>query len=237
MPRRAHISFEQKDSLFPHQVYLRKIVSSAVWVLDKSFLEEYFDFIVYFTDTERLKREFVTWKDKRKKLLFDKTKVEALEEMLQGLYDTFLSVKDEDMGKFRGLVFEKVMEIHFLEKYSARYTHANKFGTGCQILIDGYVIKRPSGEPPSTVDIAGYNPNECEFYELKVAPDNFDNCVIEFLRHLYNKSVRNEISKMICVGCMILRPKVALEIHLEEQEICYDELKLFGKREVIHILS
>jgi hypothetical protein len=192
--------------------------------------------LLNFTTKIDFDKKFKQWKINSvsfKRLYGDK----EIDNFLQLLYDAYIIVKPEHLDKFRGLVFEMLMEAYYKNIYNK--PKVDKFCCGCKVIINGNDVLYECGEDEannrSTVDIAGYNTEDSKFYELKVGPAGFEENTINYLNNLHTEAITHKISKSIVVGCMTLKPKSALKIKLKS--INHEALELNGIREIKNLLK
>lgn len=120
------------------------------------------------------------------------------------------------------------------------------FDYGCKVIINGVEIEYidVSGDfnkDRKTIDIAGYNLINSEFYELKVRPDSFKDNVIKYLNILKLEALSNKISENIKVGCVSLESRVSLKKQLKiikrKYDVEYEGLEIIGKDEIRELIS
>lgn len=202
-------------------------------------------FILNFCDQSEYMRKFSLWMENIKGLyrtnkIIDMGELEGLIDSLKRAYDN--SRNDQEISDLRG----RILEVIYQDKLSPIYSKRNSvFDYGCEVIINGLKIiyideSGDSSRNRTTIDIAGYNIMNSEFYELKVRPNNFKDNVLVYLNTLKQEAVENEISKSIKVGCVSMESKVSLKKQLEiikrKYNVEYDGLELIGRDEIKQIL-
>lgn len=233
-----NIEFEVKDFLESDMKYFdRKARKIAYTVYDNPQLIGLLkEFLLSFIDNIDFDKRYKRWKKELPDfhLLYGQG---VLEEFLQQLYDSYIVVKPYHLDKFRGLVFEYVMELHYKNLYNK---DEDKFSCGCKVIINGndvvYKCEEDESKSRKTIDIVGYNKSDSKFYELKVGPDGFDSHVIKYLNILNTEVRNNKVSDNITVGCITLKSKGSLKIKLKSNKVEFSELELNGFDEVEKML-
>lgn len=146
------------------------------------------------------------------------------------------------MSKIGNLIF-KIACLKLNEYHESRL-RKSIFEKGCEVLIRGREIHYIDEDPDrskKTVDIAGYNADTSEFYEIKVGPNNFTDNIIKYLNILNLKACDENISKKITVGCMTMDTKANLKQNLNKVRILdkvdYTGLKIMSRDEVKQIIN
>ena len=238
MSKGCNIQFERKDFLDEEMKYFNKKARGiALMVYEKpEFLDILKDFLLTFINKINFNREYKKWKNELPEfdLIYGK---EDLDEFLKKLYDAYTIVKSGHLDKFRGLIFEYLIEYYYCNIYNNK--SKDKFSCGCKVIVDGkdiiYNCEEDEDKSRKTVDIAGYNEKDSKFYELKVGPEGFDEHVINYLNILNNEVCSKKISDNIIVGCMTLKPRKSLEIKLRSNKVDFSRLQLNGIKELKEI--
>lgn len=201
------------------------------------------DFVLKFTSRHEYDRTFSQWSKgikKSNKVI----KPEDLDTLIISLKDAYdKSRDDKEISDLRGRILETI----YRDKLSPIYSRRNSiFGYGCMVIIDGVKIQYidKSGDfnrNVTTIDIAGYNHENSEFYELKVRPKNFRDYSIKYLNKLKKEALANRISDIIKVGCVSLESKTSMRNQLEivkrKYNVDYEGLEIMGKDEVRKLIE
>lgn len=239
MTNTCAIKFERMDFLPSDMNYFQRKAWKIASLIkfDPKLLEVLSDFLLIFIDKQDFSKRFKKWKGKLELISCSYNK-ETLENLIDELEDSFNKIKDNKshLDKFRGLIFEYIIENYYKEKY-----REFEFSSGCKVVVNGnpikYICKDDETKNRNTVDVAGYSKQKSEFYEAKVGPNGFDNHVIKYLNLLNNTLMMNEVSDTIVVGCMTLEKKAKLNIKLRSLEENYTNLSVFGVKEILDILK
>lgn len=174
-------------------------------------------FVLRFTNKDEYDRFFSEWlrNIKKSNKLVDPKELDVLIDSLKVAYEN--SRNDREISHLRGRILETIYQDKLSPIYSKR---GSIFDYGCKVIINGVEIKYidESGDFDRnriTIDMAGYNFTNSEFYELKVRPDNFQDNVINYLNKLKSEALANKISKNIKVGCVCLESRTSLKKQLE----------------------
>lgn len=146
--------------------------------------------IINFYKLEKYREEFEGWADI---LPYKEKSKDRLVEVLKNLYE---AVNDNNrLGYLRGAVLERITERLIRLKFSEKNCLVE---IDCEIYLDGNIIKT---DLKKTVDVAGCNEKNAEFFEAKVHPNRveFDN--VDFLLYL-NNLLKEEgvVNKIFCVS-------------------------------------
>lgn len=169
---------------------------------------------------------------------------EELDDLINSLKVAYENSRDDgEISDLRG----KILETIYQDKLSPIYSRRDSiFDYGCKVIIDGVEIKYidESGDFAKnrmTIDIAGYNLENSEFYELKVRPDNFQDNVIKYLNKLRSEALTNRISENVKVGCVTLELRTSLESQLKiikrKYDIDYEGLEIIGRSEMRELIE
>ncbi|ERI94198.1 hypothetical protein HMPREF1982_01210 [Clostridiales bacterium oral taxon 876 str. F0540] len=241
MPSLGKVSLERKDW---DNEYKRMIIARARSV--SKFVnrnDELFDILCQFILENKTKDYFNTnfdsWTEEVK--LLNKTlkiaEMEAFINALRAAYEN--SRSDSEISDFRGKLFEVIVEDIYSKKYQSTRTRISIFEKGCEVEINKNKIHYWNEDPnkeKSTVDVAGYNVDNSEFYEVKVGPSNFTHNVIEYLNLLKCVAVEEKISSSIFVGCMTMDTRAYLKQNLTKVKIKdrvdYKGLEIMGREDI-----
>lgn len=201
------------------------------------------DFVLKFTDKNEYNRSFSRWlKDVRKSNRV--VKQEDLEVLINTLKTAYKNSRDDrEISDLRGRILETIYQDGLSPIYSGR---DSIFDYGCKVIINEVEIKYIDGtgnldRNRSTIDIAGYNFINSEFYELKVRPAGFQDNIIIYLNKLKSKAFANGISENITVGCVSLEPKTSLKNQLKiiknKYNVDHEGLKIIGKDEIRELIK
>lgn len=234
----CNIVFEAKDFLEYEMKYFDKKARKIAHIVynNPELLNLLSEFLLTFIDNIDFDSRYKKWKKELPEfhLLYGQ---EVLDNFLDELYSSFKSIKSHHLDKFRGIIFEYLLEIYYKSLYKG---DRNKICFGCIVKINGeniiYNCDEDTSKNRKTVDIAAYNIDDSRFYELKVGPQGFDRHVIAYLNILKHELNKNEISKEIIVGCMTLKSKNALKIRLKADKLNFSELELNGLKEIKNML-
>lgn len=234
------VKFEKKDFLKNEMRYFDKKARRLAHIIYKNpkLIDTLADFLLNFVNKINFEKRYKKWKKGLGDidLLYGK---KATDEFLKLIYDSYkaLELYQQHIDKFRGIVFEYIMELYYKDIYNK---NGDNFGSGCKVTIDGdeiiYICKEDDKKSRQTIDIAGYNKKDSKFYELKVGPEGFSSHVIQYLNILNNNANEKEISEDITVGCMILDSKLKLMIKISSNDEDFSNLELNGIREVKKLL-
>ncbi|EOD01146.1 hypothetical protein [Caldisalinibacter kiritimatiensis] len=229
------VKFQELDYLPIDIRYFDKRARNIASIVneDPKLLKVLSEFLLLFTNKINFKSRFKKWKEELQLIKRPHNK-DNMDKLISELYDSYNVVKDYHIDKFRGLIFEYVMENHYKHMY-------NRFSKGCKVIINGTEIKylcvEDENKNRNTIDIAGYSRTKSEFYELKVGPDGFKDNVIKYLNILNKVACENRISEKTIVGCMTLETKNKLKIKLRMIEEDSSKLELLGRNELMNILK
>ncbi|EHI98163.1 hypothetical protein CDLVIII_1470 [Clostridium sp. DL-VIII] len=229
--------------------YMKKIRSRAYSI--EKFIgnnENTFDLLCQFILANKSKadyeKNFESWVEQVHSV--NKTfKIDNIESFIDSIKNAFEDSEDDDqISDLRGRLFEVILEKLYSEKYKDTRLKRSIFNNGCEIKIRKKEIHYKNlkvNKSKKTVDIAGYNLDNSEFYEAKVGPGNFDGIVIEYLNLLNSILLKEQISKSILVGCMTMEIKARLKQNLMKvkrlENIDYIGLELLGREEIKRIIS
>lgn len=239
MEEEINIEFQHLD-FYPREMqYIRKKINKISDLVNKNprLIEILSDFLLSFLDKTDFNKKFKIFV-KKVKTTEELYGSENLKELLNELENSYKALKVYDIDKFRGLVFEQIMEKHYKKEV---YNKDNdKFGSGCQVILNEkeieYIDESNKENNRKTVDIAGYNPIKSEFYEIKVGPKGFKQNVIRYLNMLNYEVNSSEISDNIITGCVTLKKLSALKLKLKSTKEDFSKLNLSGYEEVKKIL-
>lgn len=230
----CNVKFEIKDFLQHEMKYFEKRAKKIAYMVyeNPKLITLLQEFLLSFIDKNYFEQRFKEWKKKIApvKILYGE---EITDNFLEEMYKTYKSLKPEHIDKFRGLVFEHLMENYYKDSYRNK---GDKFSHGCKVVINGkeitYICEEDKSKSRKTIDIACYNKNQSKFYELKVGPKGFDTHVTQYLNMLNDELCNNEISDNIIVGCMTLKERKSLEMQLKLKGLNFDKLELNGIEEI-----
>lgn len=232
---KCSVAFKVEDYLSEDMTYLKKKATQIAYLvynepnlitLLKEFLLNFINNEIYFEE------HYKEWKKRLSpaKKLYGK---ELVEDFSEKLYNAYKTVKSFHIEKFRGLVFENLMEIYYRNICK---NNASEFSHGCKVIINGndiiYICEEDQECNRKTIDIAVYNKTKSKFYELKVGPTGFDAHVINYLNILNDKACSGQISDSVTVGCMTLKEKEHLALQLKFNRLDFEKLELNGIEEI-----
>lgn len=232
------IEFEVKDFLEHDMRYFEKKAINIACIVynNPKLLNVLKEFLLSFINNIDFDIRYKKWKNQLPELQLLHGQA-VLDDFLNELYSSFKSIKPYHIDKFRGLIFENLLEIHYKNLYSK---DCDRTCFGCMVIINGKDIVYNCKENPTnnrkTVDIVGYNIKNSKFYELKVGPKGFDSHVINYLNILENELDRNKVSENIIVGCMTLELKSTLKMILKSNKVNFNKLELNGFKEIQNML-
>lgn len=145
----------------------------------------------------------------------------------------------ERLSKVRGTILELLMEKIIRPRFEASREFPNRiFAKGCKIIFYG---KELTLSNRVSVDIAGWD-GECgEFYEMKVGPKNFDETVLKLLSYIKTELDKKKVNNI--VGCITMVNKNKLETQIESVrqnygvDIFNNSIKIFGKQELLSLAN
>ncbi|MGL4345112.1 MAG: hypothetical protein ACRCTE_07945 [Cellulosilyticaceae bacterium] len=235
---KGKVEFVKSDTIAIEMRYLNKKIEKITQIVYENIalfpiLKE---FLQVFQSEIEIRHEYTVWEKKVRKV-YSKLEECSMELLLNEFRTTLRVLRPEHIAKFRGLVFEKVMEKHYKGVYSSNNNPTNMFCSGCQILIDGKLIvqKDEIGNHRSSVDLAAQNNKRIECHELKVGPTGFDQLTIAYLEQLYGAMIKVKGDREIEVGAMTLKPRAAL--HIKFNRKTETQITLYGIEEVSKILQ
>lgn len=241
MPSLEKVSLNRLDL---DNSYKRMIIARARSV--SKFVKcnaEMFDILCQFILENKNKanfdKNFNTWADQIR-LLNNTLKLDQIEEFINALkYAYEISRNDIEISDFRGKLFEVIVEDIYSKKYQSSRIRPSIFEKGCEVEIKGqkiHYIDINSDVEKKTVDVAGYNLENSEFYEVKVGPSNFKYNVIMYLNMLKSGAIENKISSSILVGCMTMDTRAYLKQNLTkvkiQDKVSYSELEVMGREDI-----
>ncbi|MBP2032695.1 hypothetical protein J2Z42_001369 [Clostridium algifaecis] len=210
--------------------YTRMIENRARRISKYINSEEIFDilciFLLKFRSKEYFEACFREWLEKTQEYaeIFD---IENIESFCEEISDTYnKSRNDEEINDFRGKLFEVIMK----EKYAPIYCKRDSImECGCKVIIDKTEIIYEDiyhniDCTKKTVDIAGYNSKDAEFYEIKVGPKNFKYNIILYLNKLFDFASEKKITQNLIIGCATMEKRASLIQSLETEKKKYDFL-------------
>lgn len=234
MNEEVDIKFEILDFLREDMKYFDGRAKGIAMIVndDPRLIEVLAKFLLTFIDKIDFNKRYKAWK-KRLTAIGELYSESNLDDLIDKLYDSYDKVRGYHIDKFRGLIFEYIMENHYKNIYV-------DFSKGCKVIINGihikYICEENEKDDRGTIDIAGYSSYESEFYEVKVGPSGFKENVIIYLNMLNDAARKNKISGKITVGCMSLEVKSKLILKLNETNEDYSGLGVFGRDEIKEIL-
>ncbi|BAH07319.1 hypothetical protein [Clostridium kluyveri] len=192
-----------------------------------------------FRNKEYFKSHFEEWLKSTQEYLeiFD---IQGIDDLFDEISDTYDRLRcNDEISDFRGKLFEVIMR----EKYSTIYCKRDSIMEyGCKVIIDKkeIIYEDIYGNPDynkKTVDIAGYNFQNAEFYEIKVGPRNFKYNIILYLNKLFDSASKNKISQNLSIGCITMEKRVSLIQNLEaEKKNCdflnYSNIMIIGREDI-----
>lgn len=238
MSDKCIIEFKVKD-FFPNDMrYLLKNIWNITNIVQKNpeLITVVKEFLFSFIDNNDFSKKFAEWVSKQEKTkeLYEE---KSYENLIEELGKSYKGIKDYHVDKFRGIIFEKIMENHYEDKYGAK---SDKLSYGCQVIINKQEVKYIDLEDYRnnrvSVDIARFSEKSSEFNELKVGPESFKLCNIRYLNILTNAAKNEKISDEIEVGCMTLKSKGKLNLKLRKLKEDISYLKLIGFEQVREML-
>lgn len=228
------IKFEELDFLPEDMNYFNRRARKIAKIVndDPRLVEVLAKFLLTFINKINFNKRYKDW-EKRLIEIEELYSKDNLDVLVSELYNSYNKVCDYHIDKFRGLIFEYIVESHYRNIYTC-------FSKGCRVIINGiqikYICEKDERNNRSTIDIAGYSSCESEFYEVKVGPDGFRENVITYLNMLNDAAHKNKISDKITVGCMTLEVKSKLILKLNSTGKDYSGLDVLGRHEVKEIL-
>ena len=244
MPSLGIVSFNRKDI---DNEYMRKIRSRAKSIeqcIDSN--ADVFDLLCQFILLNKTKdeylRNFEGW-EKQVRLLNETLKISNIDEFLNSVKNAYDESTEAEISDLRGRLFEVILENIYSEKYKDSRLRRCIYESGCQIVIKNKEIMYSNpkeGTSKKTVDIAGYDMRDGEFYEAKVGPGNFDSLVISYLNFLKQEASDKKICDNIIVGCMTMetRPNLMrnlMRVRLEDK-VDFRGLVLIGREDIKNII-
>lgn len=146
-------------------------------------------------------------------------------------------VIQDKLGKIRGVILELLIESFVKPRYEAtRIKPHILFCTGCKVELND---KELITSDRISVDIAGWDGNNGEFYETKVGPQNFDEDVLSLLSLIKNELDKQKINSV--VGCVTMATKDKLiwsigDIKSKVDIKLNDDIKIYGKYELAQLI-
>lgn len=228
--------------------YMQKIISRACSI--ERFIgnnENTFDLLCQFILANKSKADykanFGSWIEQVQSV--NKTfKIDNIESFIDSIKNAFENSEDDnEISDLRGRLFEVILERLYSKKYKDTRLRRSIFNNGCEIEINQQKIHYKDlklNKSKKTVDIAGYNLDNSEFYEAKVGPGYFDGKVMRYLNLLNSIVLKEQISKNIIVGCMTMETTARLKQNLIKvkrlENIEYAGLKILGREEIKEII-
>jgi len=244
MPSLGSVNLVEQDWKKPYnQMITARARSVAQYIDDKNKFDIISQFILNNVYLRDFNANYKDWVDEVNRL--NKTlKMSNIDLLTKSVGNAYKTCRNQDeISDFRGRLFEVILEQRYNNKYQDTRHRRSIFDKGCIVTIDNKKIihvDNESGKAKETVDIAGYNLLESEFYEAKVGPKNFDKLVINYLKILNDFARERKISKSITVGCITMETKASLKQNLKkikiEHNIDSENLILMGRQEIKSII-
>lgn len=226
----SYLGNVELEALDKNNGYTRMIENRARNISRYINSEEIFDilciFLLKFRSKEYFESYFEDWLNKTREyaLIFD---IQNINSFLKEISDAYKKLRTNvEINDFRGKLFEVIMK----EKYSPIYCKRHSImECGCKVIIDKTEIiyediYNNSDYNKKTVDIAGYNSKNAEFYEIKVGPKNFKYNIIMYLNKLFDFAGEKKITQNLIIGCATMEKRASLIQNLEAEKTKYDFL-------------
>lgn len=244
MPSLGSVSLIDKDWKKQYnQMITARARSVAKYIDDKNKFDIISQFIlnnVYLSDFNANYKDWVNEINKLNKTF----KMSNIDLLINSVGNAYRACRNQDeISDFRGRLFEVILEQRYKDKYQDTRDRKSIFNTGCIVKIDNkeiIYVDNESGKAKETVDIAGYNLLQSEFYEAKVGPKNFDKIVINYLKMLNDFVREKKISESIAVGCLTMETKASLKQNLRKIKIQHnidsEDFIQMGRQEIKSII-